>query len=167
VGQCFVLFCPASTHSHIALVGVPSEPDCSSPFYQSIKCLKAQRHCRVSVGPCTHVSGNQKGNERVPSTFRFRKFPGKPEGVWCSILATLEFPCVCLRAGLGQNLRRNRGNRQNAGYFPGIPGVFQVVPAKYPVFCRASRLILGPNQPQTRLRARDKQTISLSLSLSL
>ena len=39
-----------------------------------------------------HVSGNQKGNERVLSTLRFRKFPGKLEGVWCSILATLEFP---------------------------------------------------------------------------
>ena len=26
------------------------------------------------------------------SSLRFRKFPGKLEGVWCSILATLEFP---------------------------------------------------------------------------
>ena len=29
---------------------------------------------------------------RVPSTFRFRKFPGKPEGVWCSILFLSSFP---------------------------------------------------------------------------
>ena len=36
--------------------------------------------------------GAHRDTERVPSTFRFRKFPGTPEGVWSSILATLEFP---------------------------------------------------------------------------
>ena len=40
----------------------------------------------------SRVSGNPEGNQRVPSTLSFRKFPGKPEGVWSSILATLEFP---------------------------------------------------------------------------
>ena len=44
---------------------------------------------------CIHVSGNQKGNERVPSTLRFRKFPGKLEGVWCFILATHESSVSC------------------------------------------------------------------------
>ena len=29
---------------------------------------------------------------RVPSTLRFRKFPGKPGGVWCSILFLSSFP---------------------------------------------------------------------------
>ena len=38
------------------------------------------------------VSGKQKGKQRVPSTLRCRKFPGKTEGVWCSILETREFP---------------------------------------------------------------------------
>jgi len=38
------------------------------------------------------VSGNPEGNQRVPSTLRFRKFPGKPEGVWCSILFLSSFP---------------------------------------------------------------------------
>ena len=33
---------------------------------------------------------------------------------------------LSLRAGLGQNLRQNRGNRQHPGLFPGIPGFFQV-----------------------------------------
>ena len=41
---------------------------------------------------CTGVSGNPDGNQRVPSTLRFRKFPGKPEGVWCSILFLSSFP---------------------------------------------------------------------------
>ena len=41
---------------------------------------------------CTSFSGKQKGKQRVPSTLRFRKFPGKTEGVWCSILETREFP---------------------------------------------------------------------------
>ena len=41
---------------------------------------------------CTRFSGKQKGKQRVPSTLRFRKFPGKTEGVWCSILETREFP---------------------------------------------------------------------------
>ena len=41
---------------------------------------------------CTRVSGNPEGNQRVPSTLRFRKFPGKPEGVWCSILFLSSFP---------------------------------------------------------------------------
>ena len=40
----------------------------------------------------TSFSGKQKGKQRVPSTLRFRKFPGKTEGVWCSILETREFP---------------------------------------------------------------------------
>ena len=35
---------------------------------------------------------------------------------------------LSLRAGLGQNLRQNRGNRQHPGLFPGIPGFFQVYP---------------------------------------
>ena len=33
-----------------------------------------------------------KRKTEVPSTLRFRKFPGKTEGVWCSILETREFP---------------------------------------------------------------------------
>ena len=37
-------------------------------------------------------SGKQKGKQRVPSTLRFRKFPGKTEGVWCSILEARCFP---------------------------------------------------------------------------
>ena len=41
---------------------------------------------------CTSFSGKQKGKQRVPITLRFRKFPGKTEGVWCSILETREFP---------------------------------------------------------------------------
>ena len=41
---------------------------------------------------CIHFSGKQKGKERVPSTLRFRKFPWKTEGVWCSILETRCFP---------------------------------------------------------------------------
>ena len=42
---------------------------------------------------CIRFSGKQKGKQRVPSTLRFRKFPGKTEGVWCSLLETREFPC--------------------------------------------------------------------------
>ena len=38
------------------------------------------------------VSGNPEGNQRVPSTLRFRKFPGKSEGVWSSILFLSNFP---------------------------------------------------------------------------
>ena len=41
---------------------------------------------------CIYFSGKQKGKQMVPSTLRFRKFPGKTEGVWCSILETREFP---------------------------------------------------------------------------
>ena len=50
--------------------------------------------------PTTHhlgsarFSGKQKGKQRVPSTLRFRKFPGKTEGIWCSDLETREFPCL-------------------------------------------------------------------------
>merc|ERR1712216_739672 len=40
---------------------------------------------------CIYFSGKQKGKQRVASTLRFRKFPGKTEGVWCSILETREF----------------------------------------------------------------------------
>ena len=70
---------------------------------------------------------NKKENraQRVPSTLRFRKFPGKTEGVWCSILETRELtgsrtmrnrPYPVLKCssfpesescGLGQNLRQN------------------------------------------------------------
>ena len=42
---------------------------------------------QLGLYPC-----NQKGNERVPSTLRFRKFPGKTEGVWCSIRFLSSFP---------------------------------------------------------------------------
>ncbi|EOD25553.1 hypothetical protein EMIHUDRAFT_237561 [Emiliania huxleyi CCMP1516] len=41
---------------------------------------------------CIRFSGKQKGKQRVPSTLRFRKFPGKTEGVWCSILEPRCFP---------------------------------------------------------------------------
>ena len=63
---------------------------------------------------------------------------------------------LSLRAGLGQNLRQNRGNRQHPGRFPGIPGFSRYtrkIPGILPIW-----LILGPNQPHsdsgTRLRAR-------------
>jgi len=80
----------------------------------------------------THDARWSCGDQRVPpaSTLSFRKFPGKPEGVWCSILlpilATLSR--VSLRAGLEQNLRRNRGNRQttrvfSSYVFPGVDAV--------------------------------------------
>ena len=46
--------------------------------------------------------------------------------------------CLSLRAGLGQNLRRNREKRQHTGYFPGIPAKY---PGILPIW-----LILGPNQ---------------------
>jgi len=43
--------------------------------------------------PAQAFPANKKENrQRVPSTLRFRKFPGKTEGVWCSILETREFP---------------------------------------------------------------------------
>ena len=48
----------------------------------------------------------------------------------------------CLRAGLGQNLRQNRGNRPNTGYFPGNPGV-SGIPAKHRVFWAQTSLRLG------------------------
>ena len=35
---------------------------------------------------------NKKENRLVPSTLRFRKFPGKTEGVWCSIWKLASFP---------------------------------------------------------------------------
>ena len=60
----------------------------------------------------TRVSGNPEGNQRVPSTLSFRKFPGKPERRGCLVLhlsVSLEFPSgnsrvsLSLRAVLGQN----------------------------------------------------------------
>ena len=88
---------------------------------------------------CIHVSGNQKGNQRVPSTFRFRKFPGKPERGCLELHSGNSRVSLSLRAGLGQNLRRNRGTRQNTQ--PVAQGNFQVYPGILPLW-----LILGPNQ---------------------
>ena len=45
----------------------------------------------VTVGLST-IFRKTKRKTDVPSTLRFRKFPGKTEGVWCSILETREFP---------------------------------------------------------------------------
>ena len=55
------------------------------------------KFCKNLAGPCpalgsTQFSGKQKGKQRVPSTLRFRKFPGKTEGVWCSIRFLSSFP---------------------------------------------------------------------------
>ena len=138
--QCVVLFCPASTHSHTALVSSPSQTVLRLSIYQSIKCLKAQRHCPVSVGlyPCFR---KPKRKREGPQHFSFPEISRETRG--CLVLHSGNSRVsLSLRAGLGQNLRRNRGNRQNTGYFPGIPGVFQV-PAKYPVFCRPSRERVG------------------------
>jgi len=90
--------------------------------------------------PALFVSGNFQGNQ--------------PERRGCLVLHSGNSRVsLSLRAGLGQNLRRNRGTGK-------IPGIFQVYPgfSRYPQNTRyfaESRLILGPNQAQTRLRARE------------
>ena len=53
----------------------------------------------------------------------------------------------CLRAGLGQNLRQNRGNRQNYRVFSRYTRGVSGLPAKYPGICR-----LGLFWDQTSLR---------------
>ena len=71
----------------------------------------------------------------------FRKLPGKPEGVWCSIpapfwLATLEFPESESWFG-AKSEAKPRGNRQTTRVFSRYTRDFPGVPAKYPgILCR-------------------------------
>ena len=80
----------------------------------------------------TRVSGSFQGNQRVFGA------PFLLHSGW-QLSSSLS-----LRAGLGQNLRRNREETGKLrGYFPGIPGIFQVYPQNTPVFC-ADLADLGP-----------------------
>ena len=78
----------------------------------------------------TRVSGNPEGNQRVPSTWSFRKFPGKPEGVWCSILATPSFPESESWFGARSEAkpRKAANYRVFSRHMTCIPGVFQDYP---------------------------------------
>ena len=90
---------------------------------------------RDCVLACTSFSGKQKGKQRVPSTLRFRKFPGKTEGVWCSIRSFPEsesWSGAKSEAKLRKSARYPGGRRVFSRYTRGFPGI----PAKYPVFCR-------------------------------
>ena len=133
---------------------------------RDLRCSNKERkhhtsHTQPFVTPdlaCIYFSGKQKGKQRVPSTLRFRKFPGKTEGVWCSILEHLlklaVFPESESWSGaksdakLRKSARYPGGRRIFSRYTRGFPGI----PAKYGIL--PIWLILGPNQPQTRLRAR-------------
>jgi len=77
--------------------------------------------------PALFVSGNFQGNQRV--------FVSAPSLVLHSGNSLFS---LSLRARLGQNLRRNRGNLENTRVFPGIPAKY---PGILPIW-----LILGPNQ---------------------
>ena len=112
----------------------------------------------------TQFSGKQKGKQRVPSTLRFRKFPGKTEGVWCSILFLSSFPeseswsGAKSEAKLRKSTKYPGGRRANSRYtrvLRKIPGILPIWPKIW--------LILGPNQPQTRLRA---QNLTISTEFS-
>ena len=114
---------------------------------------------------CIHFSGKQKGKQRVPSTLRFRKIPGKIEGVWCSIFWKLvSFPeseswsGAKSEAKLRKSTKYPGGRRVTSRYtrvLRKIPGILPIWPKIW--------LILGPNQPQTRLRA---QNLTISTEFS-
>ena len=101
-----------------------------------------QRETRGSPALC--VSGKFQGNQRVFGApfWKLSSFPeSAPESEsWSG-------------SRLGQNLRQNRGNRQIYRVFSRYTRDFSGMPAKHRSILTV-RLILGPNQPQTRLRAR-------------
>ena len=97
-----------------------------------------QRETRGSPALC--VSGKFQGNQRVFGApfWQLSSFPESES--WSG-------------SRLGQNLRQNRGNRQIYRVFSRYTRDFSGMPAKHRSILTV-RLILGPNQPQTRLRAR-------------
>ena len=87
---------------------------------------------------CIHVSGNQKGNERVPSTFRFRKFPGNQRVFGAPFWQLSSFPESESWSGA-----KSEAKPRNSAKYPASrsQGNFQVCPGILPLW-----LILGPNQ---------------------
>ena len=121
----------------------------SSAASQSARTMAENSACRSHVAlACTRVSGNPEGNQRVPSTLRFRKFPGKSEGVWSSILFLSNFPRETREFPESESWSgaKSEGKlRKSANY----PGIFQV----YPQNTGGLPILLTLAQKQTRLRA--------------
>ena len=102
---------------------------------------------------------------------RFRKFPGKTEGVWCSILETREFPSGFPESESWSGAKSEAKLRKSTKY-PGCPGgrsvvsrytrVLRKIPGILPIWPKIW-LIAGPNPPQTRPRA---QNLTISTQFS-
>ena len=98
---------------------------------ESTRCAK---HTRRGEGrgelACIYFSGKQKGKQSVPSTLRFRKFPGKSgkQRVFGAPFWKLaSFPESESWSG-AKSEAKSRKTGNIPGLFPGIPGFFQVYP---------------------------------------
>ena len=123
---------PLQTHSRSAHL------EQRQPVWPVREFPATQRETRGSPALC--VSGKFQGNQRVFGApfWQLSSFPESES--WSG-------------SRLGQNLRQNRGNRQIYRVFSRYTRDFSGMPAKHRSILTV-RLILGPNQPQTRLRAR-------------
>ena len=97
---CVSLLCdrhrPSSVHPYRVGVPVVGRTVFRLPINQSITDSRQNALptylLRVGLYEVFRKTKRKTEPQRVPSTLRCRKFPGKTEGVWCSILETREFP---------------------------------------------------------------------------
>ena len=83
----------------------------------------------------TRVSGNPEGNQRVPSTLSFRKFPGNSDGVWCSIPAPFWQLSSFPESESWFGAKSEANPRKPANY----AGIFQIYPGFSRYTCRMPR----------------------------